>query len=217
MTDSATPAQTSHWPRSREVVPRKVSSGPNTAARMRVTTETPVAMLKRLSEKVSRLTRYPGRRDRMRRRICSHPSAAVDLDARRRAHIRLHRGGWRAAGGPCLPRGKRRLPYRVPQRVPGSGGTFCCRPPLPCYFCSLLGIVHPRAQMLVDLLPYATFGWLGLGIIAPRCSGPGARRRSSPSARSSSRPGNSHGRAAAWAGSPPGSPPEGVGTPQTRR
>src|SRR5262249_51785440 len=54
MIDSATAMQTSHCRRARLVVDRNFWNGPMTVARMSVSTDTPVATLKVLSEKVSR-------------------------------------------------------------------------------------------------------------------------------------------------------------------
>jgi hypothetical protein len=51
MTDSATAVQMSHCTRSRLVVLSSPSNGPKTVDRMRVRTDTPVAMLKVLSER----------------------------------------------------------------------------------------------------------------------------------------------------------------------
>ena len=55
MIDNATAVQMSHCWTSRWVVLRKASNGPKTVARNSVAIDTPVAMLKVLSEKVSRL------------------------------------------------------------------------------------------------------------------------------------------------------------------
>ena len=35
-----------------------------------------------------------------------------------------------------------------------------------CFLFPLWGILHPRGRTLMDLLPFAALGWLGLGIIA---------------------------------------------------
>jgi len=56
-------------------------------------------------------------------------------------------------------RGEFRSEFRVGRHliVPGAAAVLFVFP--------LWGVVHPRTHMLVDLLPFAAFGWLGIGAV----------------------------------------------------